>query len=74
MEEKEIQKLKEEWKEAEYEKRRKQTEEILVLFGCFCSFLLTLLGSVYKLDNLKDGGLLLLQLIVLWLIVNRDLG
>ncbi|HEM3642571.1 TPA: hypothetical protein U1C81_000565 [Streptococcus suis] len=73
MEEKEIQKLKEEWKEVDYEKRRKQTEEILVLFGCFCSFLLTLVGSVYKLDNLKDGGLLLLQLTFFGFIVNRDL-
>lgn len=74
MDEKDIQKLKDEWREAEYEKRRKQTKEVLVLFGCFCSFLLTLVGSVYELENLKDGGLLLLQLIVFWLIVNRDLG
>ncbi|WP_449457114.1 hypothetical protein [Streptococcus suis] len=74
MDEQEIQKLKDEWREAEYEKRRKQTEEILVIFGCLCSFLLTLVGSVYELENLKDGGLLLLQLTFFCFIVNRDLG
>lgn len=73
MDEKDIQKLKDEWREAEYEKRRKQTQEILVLFGCLCSFLLTVVGIVYKFDNLKDGGLLLLQLNFFGFIVNRDL-